>query len=222
MRLIFILLISLISLNLYSQENPKYYPTLSTVKDGFDKTGLYILLAGGALATLTQPQDLQIQSDIRDNNTVSDGVLKFGDFFGSALPGLAIAATQYQHDYKYGLAHLNAIILTGASTFILKRGFNKTRPSGGTHSMPSGHTSTAFATATSLAYAYGYKWGIAAYTMATLGAYQRMVSDSHWPSDVIAGATLGFFWGRLTYKYEFEIQPLISSRASGISFKYKF
>ena len=232
MRTFLILFFLFHSVNLYSLEeslspsknfeDSKYIPTFETFTKGYDKTGLYVLLIGGGLASLVQPDDLQIQTDIKNGNSISNGVLKYGDFFGSALPGLAIAATQYQHDYKYGKAHLNAIALTGVSTYILKRAFNKTRPSGGRHSMPSGHTSTAFATATSLAYAYGYKWGIPAFTIATLVAYERMVSDSHWPSDVIAGATLGFFWGRFTYKYELEVQPLISSNASGVSVKYRF
>ncbi|MEN0057208.1 MAG: phosphatase PAP2 family protein, partial [Bdellovibrio sp.] len=71
------------------------------------------------------------------------------------------------------------------------------RPSGRDHlSFPSGHGSSAFATATSLAYSYGYKVGIPAYALAGFVAASRVNENIHWLSDVVAGAALGIFWGR--------------------------
>lgn len=69
------------------------------------------------------------------------------------------------------------------------------------YSMPSGHTSTAFATATSLSLAYP-KWYLVAPSFVWAGAigYSRMHLGVHYPSDVLAGAIVGSGSAYLTYK----------------------
>lgn len=68
-------------------------------------------------------------------------------------------------------------------------------------SFPSGHTSSAFATATSLSLIYP-KWYIIAssYTWACAVAYSRMYLGVHYPSDVLAGAIIGSGSAFLCYK----------------------
>ncbi len=60
------------------------------------------------------------------------------------------------------------------------------------NSMPSGHTSFAFATATSLSLRYP-KWYVIAPALIWAGSvgYSRMNLGVHYPSDVLAGAVLG-------------------------------
>ena len=73
-------------------------------------------------------------------------------------------------------------------------------------SFPSGHTSTAFATATALSLECK-KWYVVvpAYTWASLVGYARLYQGEHYPSDVLAGAVIGAgsawlsHW--LTHKY---------------------
>jgi membrane-associated phospholipid phosphatase len=69
------------------------------------------------------------------------------------------------------------------------------------YSMPSGHTSTAFATATSLSLAYP-KWYVVAPSFIWAGTigYSRMHLGAHYPSDVLAGALVGSGSAYLTYK----------------------
>lgn len=88
---------------------------------------------------------------------------------------------------------------------ILKNVFARVRPFNATDfeliisaptdfSFPSGHTLHAFITATVLYSSYR-KWGIAAYALALVMAFSRMYLYVHYPSDVVAGAIIGFFIG---------------------------
>ena len=69
------------------------------------------------------------------------------------------------------------------------------------YSFPSGHTSTAFATATSLSMEYP-RWYVIVPSFVWAGAvgYSRMHLGVHYPSDVIAGVIIGSGSAYLSYK----------------------
>jgi membrane-associated phospholipid phosphatase len=111
----------------------------------------------------------------------------------------------------------NACITAGASivnfgiTAALKYSFNRTRPyitypdimqKSPVHSpsFPSGHTSSAFATATSISLSYP-KWYVIVPMFGWAGTvgYSRMYLGVHYPSDVLAGAALGTGTAWLTH-----------------------
>jgi membrane-associated phospholipid phosphatase len=96
-----------------------------------------------------------------------------------------------------------ASLVNAGITAAMKYSINRTRPfitypdiakksGAASPSFPSGHTSSAFATATSVSLAYP-KWYIIAPMFSWAGAvgYSRMDLGVHYPSDVLAGAVIG-------------------------------
>lgn len=76
----------------------------------------------------------------------------------------------------------------------IKYAVNRTRPYGGDHSFPSGHTATSFMTATMLHKEYGWKnpwFSIGGYTVAAVTGVSRIMNNAHWMSDVVTGAAIG-------------------------------
>lgn len=85
----------------------------------------------------------------------------------------------------------------------LKRLIGKTRPSDVVSSLgpnivydsfPSGHTDSAFALATVLGEVYSLKW--LTYPAAFIVGLSRIQQNTHWPSDILAGALLGHLSAR--------------------------
>ena len=96
-----------------------------------------------------------------------------------------------------------AIAVNSGITEAMKYSINRARPfntytdivrksSAGSPSFPSGHTSSAFATATSLSLMYP-KWYVIVPSICWAGTvgYSRMHLGVHYPSDVLAGALVG-------------------------------
>lgn len=76
----------------------------------------------------------------------------------------------------------------------IKYAVDRTRPYGGRHSFPSGHTATSFMTATMLYKEYGWVspwYSIGGYTVAALTGVSRIMNNAHWMTDVVAGAAIG-------------------------------
>ncbi len=61
-------------------------------------------------------------------------------------------------------------------------------------SFPSGHTSSAFASATAI-FAANKKWGIGAFVFAALMGFTRLYLGVHFFTDVLAGAVVGVIYG---------------------------
>jgi membrane-associated phospholipid phosphatase len=167
-----------------------------------------------------QNADIDLLRDINLNRNKSlDGTFKFisdSDVpiaVGAPLLIYTVGLIQKDVKIKEKAIFIGETLLV--STFIttaMKYSFKRDRPfttypeleklsDGGSYSFPSGHTSTAFATATSVSLMYP-KWYVIApsFVWASAVGYSRMDLGVHYPSDVLAGAIVGSGSAYLTYK----------------------
>lgn len=159
--------------------------------------GQGFVVGAGSLATILAHQyDGEMRDQFGRNARMDAKVSRVGSILGSGGPGVVIALTQLFVDRKNGLRSTRALAFTSLSHYTLANLIGRERPNGHPLAFPSGHTSSAFATATSLAYSYGPYVGVPALALATFVGSTRMADDAHWISDTVAGATLGIFWAR--------------------------
>lgn len=193
---------------------------------------LFVLGAGAGLALLAQRLDLRVRDEVRSigwqENGVLDAIEPIGDVWGGAAAvgaGLALwGGGVYAHNSTVaatGLRAIEAITVSGQITAILKGAFGRARPrvdstnawnvefgrgfrsaSGDYKSMPSGHSTAAFAFAAAVTGEVAIRApkqarlvGITTYGLAGITAYSRMHSNAHWLSDVTMGAAIGMASG---------------------------
>ncbi len=178
-----------------------------TITESFDKTGQIIVASSFAAYIAAR----QVDEEVYRENLEEDGKYMDRDTaelfgtIGNGSYGIGVGLLQYFLDKPNGLKHLKAITLTSATHFTMAYSFQRKRPNGELNflpfhsSFPSGHTSSAFATATSLTYAYGWWAAIPSYALATAIAIARVNENVHWTSDVVTGAFLGIYWARAAY-----------------------
>lgn len=163
-----------------------------------DPTSQVLFLSGAAASFASRSFDDSIRDQFKDHQKMDKDTSHLGDLLGTGAVGLVIAGGQLYLDPWQGQNHLRSILTAGTMTYLLKYTFGRNRPgsSHSHHSFPSGHTSTAFATATALSYAYGWKVGIPAYALAAFTGASRWSDDAHWFSDVVGGAFVGIWMAR--------------------------
>lgn len=141
--------------------------------------------------------DEEVRNSWKGHQRISKPAAHIGDLLGSGVPGAAIALGQYYWDHEQGVAHIKTMIGAGVYTSAVKVLANRQRPGNSTNrlSFPSGHSSSAFATASALYWSYGPWIGIPSYILATGVAASRLSDDVHWLSDTVAGASIGIWMG---------------------------
>jgi membrane-associated phospholipid phosphatase len=190
---------------------------------------LFLVAAGSAAALASQPLDARIASAGWGGGTVHE-VLEPGRIVGAfpvqvggALVTYAIGrATGRARVAEVGARVFRAQLVAQATTQAIKLTARRTRPDGSSLSLPSGHTSAAFATASVVQSEFGWKAGIPAYAIASWVAASRVQMDRHYLSDVIAGATIGVLAGRSVSvgrgAARFSVAPAFVPGGVGVSF----
>lgn len=117
----------------------------------------------------------------------------------------------FTYDAAQGFV-LNHLVTSG-----LKYTLRRQRPDqSNRRSFPSGHTSTLFTLASIAGHHYGPKVGIPAYLTASMVGMSRLEEGTHFLSDVVAGATLGYIVGQTVVRRSrpsrFHYFPVISSK----------
>jgi len=188
-------------------ESPLHFDTDDLILTG--------IIAGATTISFTL--DNPVRYDLKKSHSpIFDKVTPLGENFGNAKYGTALSGLLYvgghilQDDElrKTGLILAETIFLNGMVTQGLKIVMGRSRPynnegnldidfmemefNNDEYSLPSGHTSTAFAVATVLSERIDNIYAsITLYSLAGLTSFQRIYADKHWLSDTILGAALG-------------------------------
>lgn len=183
-----------------------------TAREAISKENLWILFATSAATTFARQYDFDVRVDSGDHRRMSAETSRVGDVLGSGYPGAAIAISMLIWDKPNGQTLSRSLLFTAATHRTIATLVNRERPNNGPYSFPSGHTSTAFALAGSLAYAYGPWIGVPSVALATFVGASRIADNAHWLSDTVAAAGLGLFWARASYRAS------LSEKTSSIAF----
>lgn len=178
-----------------------------------------------ALTGITFVTDGSIRATIQGHNSrFRNSVADLGNAFGNAryvYPALLLGTLGGK---VVGSSDLNRVswrafkstALGGAATLVLKSLIGRRRPevspddpyrfspiSFSFNSLPSGHTTTAFALATSLAMETKSDLpDIVLYGLAATTAFARMHVDKHWASDTLLGAGIGILAARFVRRHD--------------------
>jgi hypothetical protein len=157
-----------------------------------------ILGAGGGAALAVHPADARTSRSL-SAAVAAEESLDGGATIGGAPVQLGLAAAVYgiglaAHHAgaaETGSALVEAQLVGGIVTQGLKYAVDRQRPNGGHHSFPSGHTSSAVATADVILQRFGWRAGAAAYVAAAYVGASRIAERDHYLSDTVFGAAVG-------------------------------
>lgn len=186
-------------------------------------------------------------------SSVNDAIFSLDDFHGSKLSVLTTLSiygygfiTKNNKLRHLGLQATEAVAYSGAMTTVLKAIIGRRRPFAGEDqlvfrsfnnstddtylSLPSGHTTVAFAVSTVLAdYSDNKIWKTVCYGSAALVGGARIYHDRHWASDVFLGGMIGYKVGKFVISQDhitqvsrvrLELIPSILSRGMQIVLRF--
>jgi membrane-associated phospholipid phosphatase len=130
-------------------------------------------------------------SAVTPGTVSADGIQTAGDALQVVLPASAAVTALGLRDRPGVWQLVGSEGLAVGTTLVLKSVVDETRPDGGPHSFPSGHTSNSFAAAEFMRHRYGWRIGLPAYAAAAFVGYSRVESHNHYTHDVLAGAAIG-------------------------------
>ena len=170
------------------------------------------------VALLVGNWDVDLSNAARRDTTIMplryamQGTTLLGDYTADATINLGVFVLGSSREARNAKLATVSWVGCGAVTTLVKGIVDRERPnhvqsSRWDSSFPSGHTSAYFALAT----VYGAKYPRLIIPLAVLGAgvaYSRVYLGEHYPTDVLAGAALGFGIGWLTLKLEPQLRKI--------------
>jgi membrane-associated phospholipid phosphatase len=173
----------------------------------FAADNLVPFVAGAGTTALAFAVDDEVRSELRGSDI--GGLQSFGDKIGDAevvvpltagllLAGRAFPGTRFRRmTYDLAQAQIETAVLGGA----MKRIVGRERPNGTNDlSFPSGHSYSWFASATIVERHYGLLAATPVFALWALTGTSRIANDTHYLSDVVAGAALGYLVARTTVR----------------------
>jgi hypothetical protein len=160
---------------------------------------------GGGLALAVHPADDTVTERATAGgprhfyevgSTVGDGWAQVGFAVGTYATGLLAHKSSMTH---FGADLIRAQAINAVVTQGLKFSIRRKRPNdpdGTSYSMPSGHTSSAFATSSIVWRHFGWKAGLPASAVSAWVGAGRVQLGKHFLSDVVMGAAVGTMAGR--------------------------
>jgi len=216
----------------------------------FTTQNIFVTTAFVSSSVLSSVMDEEVRKGIQDKKTeFLDSITDVANEFGSAtyvvpaslgLYGISL----FTGNQKFSDASFTAwesLVVSGLITRFLKYSAGRARPfqekgnleflmfSGKQDSLPSGHTTVAFAFITPYAEYLGAPYSYFLYFFAASTAFARIYRDVHWLSDVVAGAGVGYITGkslvelhkkRRDYKVGFLLDFEINKKIAGLSVKF--
>jgi membrane-associated phospholipid phosphatase len=190
---------------------------------------LGIVAVGGLAALGAHTVDHALSRSLSDARQLNDS-FKSGAIVGGTPFELGAAfltygmgrALQKPCVARLGADLVQVQVMSEALVFALKEATRRRRPDGSDFSFPSGHTTTAFASATVLQQHFGWKVGVPAYAVATYVAASRVQMKRHYLSDVAFGAALGIAAGRTITVWDkrLTLTPTAAPGGAGLAFTW--
>lgn len=210
--------------------------------------------AGAVVLTTTafMPVDKDIRKEFQNkHDDTKNKIADIGSAYGHIITPVIIGGGIYSYglffkdDYvrETGRMVFEAVLYSGIITNVTKIISGRSRPytergpyfynifslNEGSLSLPSGHTTVAFAMSSVLSNRIKNVYAtIGLYTLSTVTALSRIYSDKHWASDVVIASAIGYFVGdyissekkscNSKNKFSYSIFPNINGLSFIISF----
>ena len=197
-----------------------------------------LLISAGTVLHFSTETKVNFQDWVQENTSYTGHLEDYLEYAPLAVVyGLNAVGVKGKNKFGNRTAIvIKSLVLNDLMVSSLKTWVGEKRPSGGSRSFPSGHTSVAFALAQFMHHEYGEKsvwFSIGAYSCASAVGMMRIAGNAHWISDVTAGAGFGMLSTELVYlthQYKWDkehlrrldIFPWSNQKQKGVALVYTF
>jgi len=166
--------------------------------------------AFGADRIIRHNWDGEVRDHLRDDDTSLAETDDFGTIVGNPALHFGVAGAWYltslhnedQTNYEKSRTMIQALMVNGLSTMLLKVSMDDESPNDEEWGWPSGHTSSSMCFASVMHQYYGWKAGVPLYLLAGYSSATRVEDREHDVSDLVFGAALGLVVGHSVVRGE--------------------